>query len=265
MTVKETLDWCQEHVGIGESGGTNHTVFWDWFQDIYGVNYQGSYWCGAAVDVALNHGGWKAPEEFISVAYIEAWGKYRGRFHYGLQGCKPGDVLILIGYGVHTGICREEPSGEFVKTYEGNTSPMEYGSQDNGDGFYAKTRHASLVRGYVKIHDILNDHSDFKLRPLPLKVDGNLGEQTVGHLQKQMNMDVVNGHFGEQTRRKLERHLNNKLELPRDRELKVDGRLTRRSIRKLQKYVGIPAVYRNGKLNDRTVKHLQRMLNEKRF
>jgi len=269
MGVYGYLRWANNHVGIKESGGYNHTIFWEWYRRIYGPNDEGYSWCGAAACVSLTYGaGWKPPADWISVWAIETWGRNNGRYHSGVTGIKPGDILILLAHGQHTGIARSEPKFGVVKTYEGNTSSGLVGSQYNGDGYYARSRPYYQVVGYVRIHDLLDQHHspspppDFNLRSLPLSRDGAKGPQTVGHIQKVIG-DIEDGKWCPETTKKLKRHLNKVLGLKGKQALNVnDGHLTMRCIRRLQQHVG---VRQTGVWSRRTTLAVQEKLNRRKF
>lgn len=269
MAVHGLMRWCERHAGkVKESGGYNHVVIWDWFKKIYGYGLQGSSWCGATVCVANTWGaGWEPPANWTGVYYIEQWGRQHGRYHSGTSGIRRGDVLILIGHNVHTGIARGRPRLGYVPTYEGNTSSGASGSQNNGDGFYKRKRIYSQVVGYVRLHDLLDQHpspkhpGDFHLTKT-LVVDGDRGPQTVAHIQNVVG-DIVDGHWCEDTVKHLKHHLNNKLGLTGKRALnEKSGRWTRRATRALQRYVGHAET---GHWGSSTTKAVQRKLNAGRF
>lgn len=263
------MRWCENHVGTKEVGYTNHTIFWEWYRRIYGYTLQGASWCGAAVCVEMNYGaGWTPPSDFTGVWAIEQWGRANGRYHSGVTGLRAGDILILLNHGQHTGIARAVPKAGFVRTYEGNTEPGNYGSQANGGGYYKRLRPYYQVIGYVRVHDIIEAHKspsptpDFGFRPLPMNVDGNFGPQTVGHLQKSVE-DLIDGVFTRQTKRHLKRHLNQKLGLTGVRRLNTrHGWFGHRAIKRLQQHLG---VRQTGIWTKGTTIALQKKLNARKF
>lgn len=153
LNVSAALAWAHEHVGATESpAGSNHVFVWDDYREQYGPNFQGSPWCGAFVLDALHHGGYQAPADWIGVAAIEAYGRRNNTWHDGFLGVDAGDVLVLLGHGVHCGIATGPLRDGTVPTVEGNTIPQNgAGAEANGGGIYERERDPSQVIGYVRI------------------------------------------------------------------------------------------------------------------
>lgn len=65
---------------------------------------------------------------------------------------RPGDLVVLFGFGVHVEIVeRVDRAGGVVFTVGGNTSSGSSGSQSNGGGVFARARALSDVRGFALV------------------------------------------------------------------------------------------------------------------
>jgi peptidoglycan hydrolase-like protein with peptidoglycan-binding domain len=65
---------------------------------------------------------------------------------------KPGDLVVVGGYGVHVEMVRGPAQSDGgVPTYGGNTSPGTSGSQSNGGGAYKRVRYPGEVRGFALV------------------------------------------------------------------------------------------------------------------
>jgi hypothetical protein len=114
-------------------------------------------WCGSWCNYAMqnagvqNRGSWMA-----SVASIEDYAR-AGRYCFkgwttSRSSVRPGDLVIVGGYGVHVEMVRAKPlSDGSVPTYGGNTSSGTSGSQSNGGGAYRRVRYPSEVRGFALV------------------------------------------------------------------------------------------------------------------
>jgi len=70
---------------------------------------------------------------------------------------KPRDIIIY-NFG-HTGIVESAAAGT-ITAIEGNTSPGDKGSQDNGGGVFRRTRSKSLVKAYIRPFDNYEEDDD---------------------------------------------------------------------------------------------------------
>lgn len=112
----------------------------------------GYRWCGAAVRFLLDVAKVETPglsrRQTAGVSEIMNWAKRTGRWS-----TKPirGGGAIAKRPGIsHVGISLGAiPLLPLVRSAEGNTSASKRGSQDNGDGFYRRTRSRSFWTGYV--------------------------------------------------------------------------------------------------------------------
>lgn len=126
----------------------------------------GKPWCGVWVYNALLAGRVKGiSSRQAGVALIEEDAKARrAPFARGWvtpstknwhQRVLRGDVVVLFGYGVHTGVVRSTSwtyrKLGLIRTEEGNTSSGRAGSQDNGGGSYPRYRRIRDVRGFALV------------------------------------------------------------------------------------------------------------------
>ena len=114
-------------------------------------------WCGSWCYYAMESAGVKPMGSFMaSVAWIETYAKTR---EYCFRGwttnrslVRPGDLVIVGGYGVHVEMVRAKPlSDGGVPTYGGNTSAGAAGSQSNGGGAFRRVRYPREVRGFALV------------------------------------------------------------------------------------------------------------------
>ena len=113
-------------------------------------------WCGCWCYYALEAAGVAHIDSHLaSVASIEDAARSGSKCYRGWSTdpakAKPGDLVIIGGYGVHVEMVRAQPSSSSTPTYGGNTSPGTSGSQSNGGGVYSRTRYPSEVRGYALV------------------------------------------------------------------------------------------------------------------
>lgn len=116
-------------------------------------------WCGCWAWSGLYAAGKvsKGASWLASVASIEDYaragsGPFRGWTTDGSKAGK-GDLVVLFGRGQHVGTVREITSST-CKTWEGNTSSGNSGSQSNGGGSYKRERsRASEVYGYALVRN----------------------------------------------------------------------------------------------------------------
>jgi peptidoglycan hydrolase-like protein with peptidoglycan-binding domain len=177
--------------------GSNHNQVTVWY------GFDGA-WCDMAVSYEAGHSD-NLPAIFgkfaYTVAHAEAFQNH-GRWHYGLGGARPGDVVFFDWSGTraianidHVGLIEAVHSGGTITTLEGNTS----------DGFYRRLRNSACVVGYGR--PAYGDAA-----PLPpsngiLKL-GSTGEAVKtlqGNLNKIMGSRLtVDGDFGPLTNAAVE-------------------------------------------------------------
>lgn len=163
VRVARSGDWTER------PPDTNITKAWDVYHERTGAPaYQRQPWCGAALTNVLRAAGWDdSPPNFISVYAIQSWAEANRRWRYGAAGIQPGDVLVLFGPGIHTGIARSAVRADgTILTEEGNTSPGSEGSQFNGGTFALKVRRVTDVYGVARTHDLLGTGKKVKHGPV---------------------------------------------------------------------------------------------------
>ena len=147
--MERVLEIARGELGTTEyPPGSNHVKYWN----DYDERMQGQPWCV----IFLWWIFWKAKQAaaFFAGAKTAGCGTL-GRW-YQAQGMtvpiteiRKGDIVLLNFHGTltpeHCGIVEEVVGFGLVKTIEGNTSPGEEGSQDNGGCVARKTRTAAQI------------------------------------------------------------------------------------------------------------------------
>ena len=141
MTASEILKIAAADIGYTESPpNSNRTKYGKW----YGMD--GQPWCMMFVQWCFAQAGAPLPYKTASCSALERW--YRNNRPKSVyDDAQPGDIAIY-NFG-HTGIV-ESATGTTITAIEGNTSPGEEGSQDNGGGVYRRTRKKSLVTAFLR-------------------------------------------------------------------------------------------------------------------
>ena len=137
----ELLKIAAGELGTKESpAGSNRTKYGQW----YGWN--GVPWCMIFVQWCFQQAGTPLPCRTASCSALLRWYQANQRERVVSQP-RPGDIAIY-RFG-HTGIV-EHAAGSSATAIEGNTSPGQSGSQDNGGGVFRRTRSKMLVRAYIR-------------------------------------------------------------------------------------------------------------------
>jgi peptidoglycan hydrolase-like protein with peptidoglycan-binding domain len=177
-------------LGLGEyPPGSNHNKITDWY------GFDGP-WCDMAISYEAAHSDNLSAvmgKFAYTVAHAEAF-KAHGRWHYGLGGGRPGDVVFFDWEGTgtiagidHVGLIEAVHSDGTITTLEGNTSNM----------FLRRVRNAAAVVGYGR--PAYGDAA-----PMP-PTDGILREGSVGQAVRTLQSDLnkvmrsgltVDGVFG---------------------------------------------------------------------
>ena len=114
-------------------------------------------WCGCWCYYALDAAGVKGIDSHLaSVASIEDCARAGSKCYRGWTSdrsrAKPGDLVVIGGYGQHVETVRGKLQADGgLPTYGGNTSPGSSGSQSNGGGAYARVRYSSECRGIALV------------------------------------------------------------------------------------------------------------------
>ena len=138
---RRALDIARRELGSTESpAGSNRTKYGQW------LGLDGQPWCMSFVQWCFNQAGAPLPCRTGSCSALLRW--YRANQpERVVPDPMPGDIVIY-RFG-HTGIV-ESASGSDVTAIEGNTSPGQGGSQDNGGGVFRRTRKRSLAEAYIR-------------------------------------------------------------------------------------------------------------------
>ncbi|MFW5473047.1 CHAP domain-containing protein [Knoellia sp. CPCC 206450] len=156
LTKQEFLFWAASQIGTTESpAGSNKVKYW--------LNtkpaWNGSAWCAAFLQSGAKVGGKDMTDDFgwgpYYVPQIEADARAAGQWH---STPKVGDWVIMgrtssSHIGIVEKVTRQGALGStdlVITTIEGNTSPTNIGSQNNGDGVYRKKRTGKYVRGFFR-------------------------------------------------------------------------------------------------------------------
>ena len=138
---RRALDIARRELGSTESpAGSNRTKYGKW------LGLDGQPWCMSFVQWCFDQAGAPLPCRTGSCSALLRW--YRANQPERVaQDPMPGDIVIY-RFG-HMGIV-ESASGSDVTAIEGNTSPGQGGSQDNGGGVFRRTRKRSLAEAYIR-------------------------------------------------------------------------------------------------------------------
>lgn len=137
--VNEFLKICANEIGTTENPpNSNKTKYGEW----YGWN--GVPWCMIFVQWCFNQAGLTLEYKSASCSDTLSWWKKNHPAQV-TDNPKPGDIMIQEG---HTGIV--EKVGEMITTIEGNTSPTDAGSQNNGGCVARKQRKRSSIKKFIR-------------------------------------------------------------------------------------------------------------------
>ena len=152
--MADVLNIACGQLGVTESpAGSNRTKYGKW------MGLDGQPWCMSFVQWCFHQAGTPLPHKTGSCSALLNWYQ-KNRPECVVKGPQPGDIAIFT-FG-HTGIVERALPGS-VMCIEGNTSPGQSGSQDNGGGVYRRQRNLALVRAFI--------------RPFPKKEDDMTQEQ----------------------------------------------------------------------------------------
>lgn len=113
----------------------------------------GYSWCAATVEFCCDvaNANW-GPSDRASAAVVN-WYKLARKDGKLMSKPRRGCLCLRLnpdGVTGHIGICSGTLIG-FVKSYEGNTSSGDTGSQDDGQGLYGRTRKSSFWQFYINL------------------------------------------------------------------------------------------------------------------
>ena len=167
-TANELLAIARKQLGVTESpAGSNRTKYGKW------MGLDGQPWCMSFVQWCFHQAGTPLPHRTGSCSALLNWYQ-KNRPECVVKDPQPGDIAIFT-FG-HTGIVERALPGS-VMCIEGNTSPGQSGSQDNGGGVYRRQRNLALVRAFI--------------RPFPKKEDIMTGKEIYDALSDYLSRQPV--------------------------------------------------------------------------
>ena len=139
--IQHILDIARSQIGTLESPiNSNKTKYGKW----YGLD--GNPWCMMFVQWCFAQAGQALPYKTASCSDLLNWYRKNQPDRVNTT-AQPGDIVIY-HFG-HTGIV-ESVGANTITAIEGNTSPGNSGSQDNGGGVFRRTRKLSQVRAFIR-------------------------------------------------------------------------------------------------------------------
>ena len=166
--MADVLNNACGQLGVTESpAGSNRTKYGKW------MGLDGQPWCMSFVQWCFHQAGTPLPHKTGSCSALLNWYK-ANRPECVVKDPQPGDIAIFT-FG-HTGIVERALPGS-VMCIEGNTSPGQSGSQDNGGGVYRRQRNLALVRAFI--------------RPFPKKEDIMTGKEIYDALSDYLSRQTV--------------------------------------------------------------------------
>jgi len=160
--MADVLNIACGQLGVTESpAGSNRTKYGKW------MGLDGQPWCMSFVQWCFAQAGTPLPHKTGSCSALLNWYQ-KNRPECVVKDPQPRDIIIY-NFG-HAGIV-ESAATTTITAIEGNTSPGQSGSQDNGGGVYRRQRNLALVRAFIRpfpkkedimtgkeIYDALNDY-----------------------------------------------------------------------------------------------------------
>lgn len=147
------IDKAKQRLGDRESPpNSNQTLYGKWF------GMDGQPWCMFFVQWCYAMAGYPIPYKTGSCSILLNWYKqnHPEKVLPNTAQAFPNDIIIYT-FG-HTGLVEtaSEP-GSAVRAIEGNTSPSEGGSQDNGGMVCRKVRKRNLITNFIRPYDFSNE------------------------------------------------------------------------------------------------------------
>ncbi len=150
MSMKEVIEQARMELGVTEEpAGSNRVKYWE----EYGAGMQGQPWCVAFLWWVFHRAGESAAffggGRTASCRQLLGWYASQG-MAFPAEAAQPGDIALMSFDGSgeiqHCGLILEAEHGEDgrllrVRTVEGNTSPIDAGSPDNGGCVAEKLRY----------------------------------------------------------------------------------------------------------------------------
>lgn len=140
-TAERVLSYARAELGKTESpAGSNRTPYGKWF------GLDGNPWCMMFVMWVFSQAGMPLPCKTASCSALLNW--YRKNRPASVAKSPAVGDIVIYNFG-HTGIVESVGSGT-ITAIEGNTSPGNAGSQDNGGMVCRRTRKTSAVTAYIR-------------------------------------------------------------------------------------------------------------------
>ena len=150
MSMKKVIEQARQELGVTEEpAGSNRVKYWE----EYGAGMQGQPWCVAFLWWVFHRAGESAAffggGRTASCRQLLGWYASQG-LTFPAEAAQPGDIALLSFDGSgdvqHCGLILGSERGEDgrllrVRTVEGNTSPGDAGSPDNGGCVAEKLRY----------------------------------------------------------------------------------------------------------------------------
>ena len=141
---RNVLEIARAELGQTEQpAGSNRTKYGAWF------GLDGYPWCMMFVQWCFDQAGQPLPYKTASCSALLNWYR-KNQPERIVTEPQPCDIIIY-NFG-HTGIVAGA-ADHTVTAVEGNTSPSNAGSQDNGGGVYRRTRNKTTVTAYIRPFD----------------------------------------------------------------------------------------------------------------
>lgn len=144
---KAALKW------VGRTERENRAPWLDaWARRYVGEWMVGEPWCGLLCIVAWAHAGVALPKDTVSTVAILNRARRGDRFRLVRpEDARAGDLVVMDfspapPEAMHVGLALGPMAGGVIPTVEGNTSPSNGGSQNNGGGVYRRTRPRGVIR-----------------------------------------------------------------------------------------------------------------------
>jgi peptidoglycan hydrolase-like protein with peptidoglycan-binding domain len=243
-TAADMIEAMRALLGTTEDLGVNHNRLTDWFADRHGEQYRVCPWCDITVAyAAAQSGNVEATMGEFAWTVAHAGRFYdAGRWHSGINGIRPGDVVFFDWGGTrniqkidHVGVVEAVYADGNVLVIEGNTD----------DRCMRRLRSPGAIAGYGR------PAYDGQPVTLSLEIDGVFGPLTKRALQRWLSVQA-DGVFGPITKRALQRNLG----------VVADGIIGPVTVRALQRRVGAAV---DGVWGPQTTRALQRKLNDGTF
>lgn len=160
--IENLIAIATKEVGTTEYPKNSNNVkynTWYYGKNVYGDAYP---WCVTIVQWLYNEINFPLPYKTASCSELLRWFKQN---HPECVSDTPTRGSIAIYNFGHMGVVVTSMNNEIV-SIEGNTSPTDSFTQDNGGGVYVKYRNKSLITAYINPFELFIEESDKKVQPI---------------------------------------------------------------------------------------------------